>query len=536
MMVSHDWLTPTIGGRPWLERPPLPQWITVAFASVIGRCDAEWIVRLPAMCMAILVVLLVAWTADHLYGRNIGMLSGLILATMWEFFFYASNPEADIYLCAIVTGVMALFVKTQFPEPDAQSEGGLTSCSPSLCASGSVPWFFILLGMTNLAKGLIFGTLMVLVPVAAFLLLSKDWSRIRRYVSPAGWLAFAVVAGAWPLAIYLQHPDIIELWSSDYLGRLNHGHVAEPPWYYLTALPWVMLPWTIPALFGLWLTRKRMLESASPERFLWCWALVTPAFFSLPDGKHHHYLLQCLAPWAILGALGAVRLWKWVGDWPGWLRNPAWIALLVGVPAGVAIAVFASRIPGPSWVIAAGVIGVPLWLTSLALAATWRNGARAATAIFALWGMIYWASSAYQAQHLNSYEAETEFLTEVRTMSATEKFLIHFDADLPLETFRLLFYSDARAVMLPNLTFLLDERIVERKVLVLARLKDARRLAHYGTPEIVLKCAVNRGLSRPDGNRALFRLTFHDDLPRRSADVYMTPMQVVHRAPGPFLR
>src|SRR5438874_7941042 len=46
MFTHGDWIVPKLGEGPWLERPPLPQWITVAIASLFGRCDAEWIVRL----------------------------------------------------------------------------------------------------------------------------------------------------------------------------------------------------------------------------------------------------------------------------------------------------------------------------------------------------------------------------------------------------------------------------------------------------------------------------------------------------------
>ena len=50
MLSDHDWVVPKNGGRPWLESPPLPQWITVGIASVIGRCDEVWIVRIgPAL-------------------------------------------------------------------------------------------------------------------------------------------------------------------------------------------------------------------------------------------------------------------------------------------------------------------------------------------------------------------------------------------------------------------------------------------------------------------------------------------------------
>src|SRR5688572_30308949 len=50
MMADRDWVIPHFGSGPWLERPPLPQWITVAIATLVGHCDEEWIVRLgPAL-------------------------------------------------------------------------------------------------------------------------------------------------------------------------------------------------------------------------------------------------------------------------------------------------------------------------------------------------------------------------------------------------------------------------------------------------------------------------------------------------------
>ena len=35
MLADHDWVIPKNGGRPWLESPPLPQWVTVGIASLI---------------------------------------------------------------------------------------------------------------------------------------------------------------------------------------------------------------------------------------------------------------------------------------------------------------------------------------------------------------------------------------------------------------------------------------------------------------------------------------------------------------------
>src|SRR4029450_3358388 len=99
-----------------------------------------------------------------------------------------------------------------------------------------------------------------------------DLRSARRYVWLWGWLAFATAALAWPVAAWLRLPDVVELWQSDYLGRLNRGSRREPLWYYLVQLPLVLFPWSLPALVGLGVTGRGGLPARrTAERFLWCW-------------------------------------------------------------------------------------------------------------------------------------------------------------------------------------------------------------------------------------------------------------------------
>src|SRR5262249_49025592 len=151
-------------------------------------------------------------------------------ATMRQFNHYATGPEADIFLCAIVTACVALFVHLEFRRRPADGESG--SCV------GPRPWavlaFFFVLGLANLVHGLVFGDGLILLPVACFLLLgARPWALIRRYVWLPGWFVFAAVGGSWATAAYLRHPDIVDLWLSDYAGRLNTHYMREPAWYYL---------------------------------------------------------------------------------------------------------------------------------------------------------------------------------------------------------------------------------------------------------------------------------------------------------------
>jgi 4-amino-4-deoxy-L-arabinose transferase-like glycosyltransferase len=534
MRVHHDWLVPTIGGFPWLERPPLPHWIIVGVTSICGSSDAEWVSRLPAALAALGIVWMAASMAAGWYGRVTGLLTGLILATMWEFFQFATDPEADIFLCFIVTAALAAFVRAEFgrrgPEADEVPDTFLGKRPLSVLA------FFVLLGATHLAKGLVFGTLMVLVPVGSYLVLQGRLGLLRRYVWLWGWLAFLVLWLVWPVAVYQRYPDVWELWISDYVGRLNHGYVAEPAWYYAMTLPWVVLPWTIPALAGIGLTLARAVRvSASPERFLWCWGILVPLFFSIPDGKHHHYLLQCLVPWAVLAALGTVRLWQSMAGWPGWLRSPLLGAVVLTLLLEPALWVFRDVIPGPHWLVPAVMLAWPVIAFGLCWAPAQRNGVRAAGTAFALLLALYSGGQFYRACYLDSYRDENAFLQEVRRrLPADQPLYARMDRFAVLETFRLLFYGPPATVLLPNVTFLRDEQIKQPDVYFLGMLGDREVLSDYGAWEVVLESPSNRHLVTPDRRRVLFHVRFREDLVRRPAP-RVSVMQAVSRAEGPYL-
>ena len=45
MLANHDWVVPRYGDAPWLERPPLPQWIACAICAWSSSCMEA--IRLP---------------------------------------------------------------------------------------------------------------------------------------------------------------------------------------------------------------------------------------------------------------------------------------------------------------------------------------------------------------------------------------------------------------------------------------------------------------------------------------------------------
>src|ERR1700758_4643297 len=57
MLARHDWITPTLGGQPWLEKPVLYYWEAMLWYSILGVSD--WAARVPSGVDATSLVLTV---------------------------------------------------------------------------------------------------------------------------------------------------------------------------------------------------------------------------------------------------------------------------------------------------------------------------------------------------------------------------------------------------------------------------------------------------------------------------------------------
>ncbi len=530
MLADGDWIIPHYGGRPWLERPPLPFWLTAPVVRCLGDNTVAY--RLGPLLVACGCVLLVAGMAARWYGRGVGVLSGLILATIREFAHYATAPECDMFLCGVVTLALALFVRLEFHlRPAVHESGGLM---------GRRPWallgFFSCLGLANLVKGLCFGDLLVVLPVAGYLLLGPGrWALLRRYVWLPGWLAFLVIGSAWPVAAWLRYPDIVELWNSDYAGRLTDGYMGEPAWYYAVNLPYILLPWSPVAVLGLASTRAGVRgQGRTPERLLWVWALAPLLLLSIPQGKHHHYLLSALTPWAILSAVGLVRLWQWLPR-QRWLHTP-WPALVaVALPGEVLLALSARYLGGLADWQPALLLGWPVLVIAGWWTACQPDLQRAGLALFALLVPAYWLGHAFASMRDDTYAEDRRFVVQVRQqLPAQASLLVVNGDDGPLSASWMLFYLEGRAQLLHNPTFLLGQ-LPRAPIYLIARQDLGVQLSWYGQTECVLSSRRSRDERTSQERYALYRWQRYQGLCLHPDPVRISPMQATGRAAGPSL-
>ncbi len=529
MLADGDWLVPHYGEAPWIERPPLPQWISCVLCTILGGCEVEWQVRVGAMLAGLLTILLTVRLSGRMFGRGVAIVSGLILATMYNFARYSTLAEADIFLAPIVGGVISVFAHLEMDRPPTEGE--------SRNVFGTRPWavllFFILLGMTNLAKGLVFGTVIALAPIGTYLLWNFQWSHIARYCWLWGWLAFFAVALPWPLLVHQRIPDAIEVWWIDLFGRLYQNYLGQPAWYYFFCLLWVPQPWTLAAFVGLALTFKRLWRGDSAaHRLIWCWAWMPLLVFSISQGKHHHYMLHYMAPWAILAAQATVWVWSHASER---LRSRWVLPIGAAVAADVAIGFLGHRLPGPSWFVPALLIGCPSILVAGWYFGFHRRPDAAIAGGFCVLALLFCAAFTYKGAYLHRSIDDTAFLEEARAAVPANRPLMINSADEALEGLRMLFYMQDRAHFLHNLTFLHDRRITDPEVYVVTRFNRKGHLDKYGEVEPLLKCKHSRREQSEEDRWTLFRIRLRDDFVHRDANVRITPMQAMYRKPGPNL-
>ena len=535
MSLDHDWIIPKNGGRPWMENPPLPQWITVAIGACLGGCDRVWVTRIGPALAATLAVWLTARMAARWFGRGVGLLSGMVLATTYEFTQYAWLAEDEIFLCALCTLAIHAFVVLEFDPRGQVSNGGF---QPLGGRPAAFLWLFVAVGLTNLAKGLMFGPVMVGVPMAGYLLWNRDWRRISHYLWAWGFLTFAVIMLAWPIAAMWRLPEVVDLWHYDHVGRLDGSYVdlTEPWWYYLKVLPTNLAPWTLLVPLAFWSSSSAAWrERASPERFLWCWAVLPVVVFSIPTGKHHHYLLHCTAPFSVLVARALPLVHAQIQSWPKHLRNP-WnsLATLV-VPGEVALWLWGHKLPGGGAVAGALMLAWPLLVVWFSWSTAQPSRRLAAAGLLSTVTLGFVGGHVLAGRYVDQCIEDTVFLRQIpQHVPPQEPVLVNADLQC-LDEFRIQFYLGARSRVLHNLTFLADDQLANRVYLV-TRAEHEPLLNEYGSPTLLSQSLRSRREKDPGRRLSLYQLDLRSDLPRHSTTgIKVTPMQSQSRAPGPFL-
>jgi 4-amino-4-deoxy-L-arabinose transferase-like glycosyltransferase len=294
MLQRRDWVTPTLGGRPWLEKPPLYYWQSMVGFAIFGVSD--WAARVPAALNATLLVLAVYFFLRR-FRPGVEVDGALMVASCAGIVGYARAASMDMALAASFTiGMLGWWAWRESRKRIYLA----------------VFYGFVALG--TLAKGpvaiFIAGAVIILYAGAV-----REWRPVVKTLWVPGILLFCAIALPWYFAVQMRNPEFFrEFIVEQNLGRFSKNlyHHTEPVWYYLPVAALGLVPWTVFVIAAfvrqvhLWWPERTLARGAEGDRehqfgvFACCWLIVPILFFSISQSKLPGYILPAIPAGVLL--------------------------------------------------------------------------------------------------------------------------------------------------------------------------------------------------------------------------------------------
>lgn len=333
MFERGDFVTPTLGGFLWFEKPALLYWLEIASFHVFGV--SEFAARFfPALFG--LGIILALWIIGSRTGETISgtesadslnsALSGrvaLFASATLGIIVFARGASFDIVLTFPMTAALVGF----FVYDRAAESGGRYV---GLAA------FYFFVGLSLLAKGLV-GAIFPFAIIGSYFLLSMRLPRRDFLISLIwGGILSAAVASPWYVPMYLRHGwrFIDEFFIQHHFQRYtsNKFQHPQPFHFFLWVLPLMTIPWLPFFLGGVWSFLKNFItgmsrpgtEDASAVSdgesaqfrggkpapllvFAFAWMAVPLVFFSFSGSKLPGYILPAVPAAIIISAVYSMR-------------------------------------------------------------------------------------------------------------------------------------------------------------------------------------------------------------------------------------
>ncbi len=295
MLARHDWITPTLGGKPWLEKPPLYYWQTMMAYGVFGVSD--WAARLAsaadATVMVVAVYLFLRRFRPSVQYAGFQLDGALMAASASGVIGFSRAASMDMPLAATFTiSMLAWYVWYE-------------SASKRYLALS-----YIFLGLATLAKGPV-APFLAMAIVLIFSVAKGDYRLVARTCWMPGIALFALTTLPWYVAVQLKNPEFFRVFILEHnLGRFGKDlyHHTQPFWYYVPVVLLGLVPWTmfvstalLESLRAWWREKREGLQSEDAwSAFLVIWLLLPLAFFSLSASKLPGYILPAIPAGTLL--------------------------------------------------------------------------------------------------------------------------------------------------------------------------------------------------------------------------------------------
>jgi 4-amino-4-deoxy-L-arabinose transferase-like glycosyltransferase len=310
MLDRSDWVTPTLQGKPWLEKPVLYYWQamlsfrverTLTFAGNQDRDNdgvTDKAARLPAAFDAAMLIAVIYFFLRR-FRPGSELDGALITASCAGVIGFARAAGTDMPLAA----AFAIALLGWYAWYENRRRIYLAA-------------FYVFLALGTLAKGPVAPVLSAII-VFLFVAVKRDWRAIPRTLWIPGIVLYFVVTLPWYIAVQMRNPEFLRIFILEHnLARFSADvyHHHQPFWFYLPVFMLAVMPWTVALIFAVVAVaqRARLVWSegnqafSNPEDswplFLFIWMLVPILFFSASQSKLPGYILPAVPAGALMVA------------------------------------------------------------------------------------------------------------------------------------------------------------------------------------------------------------------------------------------
>ncbi len=305
MLVTGDYVTLHVNGVRYLEKAPLPYWLTAFSYRLFGV--NEFAARLPmALSVLLLGVLALSW-GRRAFGERAGIYAALFVYTSAGVFLFTRVMIPDVLLSLLIAASLYFFLI-------------------ALEADGKAwHWYagYACMALGVLTKGLI----ALAFPGGAavlYLTLTGEWRRWREFRIVSGLALFLLIAAPWHILAGLRNTGgqgghgffwfyFVNEHFLRFLGKRYPRDYNKLPWalYWSLHLVW-LFPWSfyLPAAIRTVIDERknpRRSDFAARTRLL-CWILagVVLIFFAISTNQEY-YTFPAYFPLLMLLADGIAR-------------------------------------------------------------------------------------------------------------------------------------------------------------------------------------------------------------------------------------
>lgn len=277
MILFNDFISPRIYGEYWYDKPPMYYWLVAGTYKLFGI--NEFTTRLPAAISAILCVVVIYIYGRKFFSERAGIISALILATSIEYFYVGKAAVTDMTLTLFFTISLLSFLDKKYY------------------------MFYIFAGLATLTKGPI-GFLFTGAIAFVYLLVTRNFSEIKKMKLVTGSVVFLIIALPWYLFMYQFHGNefIDKFFGFHNLTRFTSPeHPEGVLWYYYFAIFLLgFFPWITVLVQASWRSFTKSRDKFFRLLFLNIWAAFIFGFFTISQTKLPTYILPIFPPLAMV--------------------------------------------------------------------------------------------------------------------------------------------------------------------------------------------------------------------------------------------